>query len=130
MARVLVVDDEWSERLILEQYLARAGHHVHFASDGEEGFRSYLKNNIEIVITDLYMPHVDGLELIGTVRELFPDTPIIAVSGSGAGLLEAAGRLGAFAVLTKPVDPEELFNTIAKATSKSLMPDGHPGETG
>ena len=129
MARVLVVDDEWSERLILEQYLARAGHHVYFASDGEEGLGSYLKNNIEIIITDIYMPHVDGLEFIGALSEMFPETPVIAVSGSGAGLLEAARLLGAFAVLTKPVDPEELFNTIAKATSDYLRPDSHRGET-
>ncbi len=129
MARILVVDDEWSERLILEQYLVRASHDVYFASDGEEGLESYLKNNIEIIITDLYMPHVDGLEFIATLTELFPGTPIIAVSGSGAGLLDAASRLGAFAVLTKPVDPEELFNTIAKATSDYLRPDSHRGET-
>ena len=130
MARILVVDDEWSERLILEQYLVRAGHQVYFASDGEEGFMNYLKNDIEIIITDLYMPGVDGLEFIGLLRELFPRTPVIAVSGSGAGLLEAARRLGAFAVLTKPVDPNVLFDTIATAISESLGPDNHHGKAG
>jgi len=101
MAKILVVDDEWSERLILEQYLVGASHPVYFASDGAEGFMSYLKNDIEIIITDLFMPGVDGLEFIRAVTESFPHTPAIAVSGSGAGLLEAARRLSPFAVLTK-----------------------------
>ena len=94
MARILVVDDEWSERLILEQYLVRAGHQVYFASDGEEGFMNYLKNDIEIIITDLYMPGVDGLEFIGLLRGLFPRTPVIAVSGSGGGLARGGEALG------------------------------------
>ena len=130
MARILVVDDEWSERLILEQYLVRGGHDVYFASEGEEGFKSYLKNNIEIIITDIYMPHVDGLEFIGVLSELFPDTPVIAVSGSGAGLLDAAKRLGAFAVLTKPVDPEELFRTVLGAVTEKLRLDMFRQEAG
>ncbi len=116
MARVLVVDDEQSERLILEQILLRGGHDAYIASDGEQGYKSYLRNRIEIIITDLYMPNVDGLEFIGVLGELFPDTPVIAVSGSGDGLLAAAGRMGTFAVLTKPVDPEELLETIADAS--------------
>ena len=119
MARVLVVDNEQSERLFLEQILLRGGHDAYIASDGEEGYKSYLKNSIEIIITDLYMPNVDGLEFIGLLRELFPKTPVIAVSGSGDGLLAAAERLGTFAVLPKPVDPDELLQTIAEAGADS-----------
>ncbi len=116
MARVLVVEDEPTDRVILAKLLERMGHEVYFASDGEEAFKTYLKNSIEIIITDINMPHVDGLEFIGVLGELFPDTPVIAVSGSGDGLLAAAGRMGTFAVLTKPVDPEELLETIADAS--------------
>jgi two-component system response regulator GlrR len=86
---------------------------------------SYLKNDIEIIITDLFMPGGDGIEFIRALRELFPHTPVIVVSGSGA-----ARRLGPFAVLTKPIDPEELFDTIAKAISERLRPGNHHGKAG
>ena len=59
MARVLVVDDEQTDQVIMETLLERAGHDVYFAADGEHAFKSYLKNGIEIIITDLNMPHVD-----------------------------------------------------------------------
>ena len=73
MARVLVVDDEQTDQVIMETLLERAGHDVYFAADGEHAFKSYLKNGIEIIITDLNMPHVDGLEFIEAVRALFPE---------------------------------------------------------
>lgn len=130
MARILVVDDEWSERLILEQYLVRGGHDVYFASDGDEGVRSYLKSNIEILITDLYMPHLDGLDLLGTLRELFPERPVIAVSSLEVSSLDAPMRLGAFTVLTKPIDPEELFETIQGAVAEKLRLETRREETG
>ena len=130
MARILVVDDEWSERLLLEQYLVRAGHDVHFATDGEEGINSYLNNDIDIIITELTLPHVDGLEFLAAQRRLFPNTPVIAVSGSGADMLASARRLGAFAVLAKPVDPEELFRTVLGAVTEKLRLDMFRQEAG
>ncbi len=83
MARVLVVEDEPTDRVILAKLLEGTGHEVYFASDGEEAYKSYLKNSIEIIITDLKMPHVDGLVFIKAVRALFPEAFIIAVSGKG-----------------------------------------------
>ncbi len=115
MARVLIVEDELTDRVILAKLLERMGHEVHFASDGEEAFKTYLKNSIEIIITDLNMPHVDGLEFIGVIRSLFSEAVIIAVSGMGPEILAAATRKGAFAALSKPIDPQELRKAIAEA---------------
>ena len=98
------------------------GHEVYFASDGEEAFKSYLKNSIEIVITDLKMPHVDGLEFIGTVRALFPKAVIIAVSGQGQDQLDAALSAGARVALSKPIDTLELRKAIAESAPESLGP--------
>ncbi len=120
MARVLVVEDEPTDRVILAKLLERMGHEVYFASDGEEAFKTYLKNSIEIIITDLNMPHVDGLEFIGAVRALFPRAVIIAVSGKGQLLLDEAERMGAFATFSKPIDPQGLREVIAEAVSDSL----------
>ena len=119
MARVLVVDDEQSERLFLEQILLRGGHDTFIASDGEQGYETYLENRIDVIVTDLYMPNVDGLEFIARLGGAFPNTPVIAVSGSGDGLLEAAKGMDTFAVLEKPVDPDELLATIAEALPES-----------
>ncbi len=119
MARLLVVEDEPTDRVILAKLLERMGHEVYVASDGEEAFKTYLKNNIEIIITDLEMPRVDGLEFIEAVRALFPRAVIIAVSGKGQILLDEAERAGAFMALSKPVDPQELRNAIAEAASDS-----------
>ena len=119
MARVLIVEDEATDRVILAELLERMGHEIHFASDGEEAFKTYLKNSIEIIITDLSMPNVDGLELIGSVRALFSKAVIIAVSGKGPELLAEAERKGAIAALSKPVDPQELRKAIAEAAADS-----------
>ena len=115
MARILIVEDEPTDRVILANLLERMGHQVYVASDGEEAFKTYLKNSIEIIITDLEMPHVDGLEFIESVRALFSRAAIIAVSGKGPELLAEAESKGAVAALSKPVDPQELRKAIEAA---------------
>ena len=119
MARVLVVEDEPTDRVILAALLERMGHDVYFASDGEEAFKTYLSNDLEIVITDLNMPHVDGLEFIEAVTALLPRAVIIAVSGKGPDLLDAARSAGALVALSKPIDPQELREAIAEVASRT-----------
>ena len=76
MARVLIVEDEQTERAILGYIVKRTGHEVYFASDGEQALEIYVTQSIEMVVTDLNMPHRDGLEFITVLRALFPDTPV------------------------------------------------------
>ena len=64
MARVLVVEDEQTDRMILAGMVEGMGHEVYFASDGEQAFKTYVRMSIDVVVTDLLMPHVDGLEFI------------------------------------------------------------------
>ena len=119
MARVLVVDDEQADQVILERFLEQAGHEVYFASDGEQAFKNYLKNDIEIIITDLNMPNVDGLEFIEAVLALFPEAVIIAVSGKDSDELEAAKSAGARVALSKPIDPWELLEAILEVAPRA-----------
>ena len=119
MTRVLVVEDEQTDRMILAGIVEGMGHEVYFASDGEQAFKTYVRMSIDVVVTDLLMPHVDGLEFIVALRTLFPDAQVIAVSGKGPKLLAAARRKGARAALSKPVDPDRLSKAITKA-----VPDG------
>ena len=122
MARLLIVEDEPTDRVILANLVERTGHEVYFASDGEEAFKTYLKNSIEIIITDLNMPHVDGLEFIEALRALYPQPVIIAVSGKGQMLLDEAESAGARVALSKPIDPWELLKAILEVAPDSASP--------
>ncbi len=84
MARILIVDDDEADRIVLGTILKRAGHETHFAADGDEALKEYRAQAIEIVVTDLQMPKVHGLELITLLRDLSPRPAIIAVSGTGS----------------------------------------------
>ena len=112
---VPIVEDDQTDQVILGDIIEGAGHKAYFASDGRQAFKLCMRQSIDIVITDLHMPRVDGLVLIRTLRSIFPEAPIIAVSGKGPELLAGAKRQGAFAALTKPVDPHELLAAIAQA---------------
>ena len=117
MARVLIVEDESTDLIFMRNIVEVAGHEVYVATDGEAAFKAFLRKSIDVVVTDLHMPHVDGLELIGAVRALYPEARIIAVSGKGQDLLDAAKLLGASVALSKPLDPNELLEAIAPAAS-------------
>ena len=122
MARVLIVEDEQTDRVILGSIVEGMGHVVFFASDGEQAFKIYMKSSIDVVITDLLMPHVSGIEFIVEMRTLFPDAPIIAVSARGPELLAEAGNKGASLTLSKPVDSKELLDAIARLAPANLAP--------
>ena len=112
MARVLIVDDEPTDLLLLRKIVEASGHEVFVAQEGEQGFKSFLKEGIELVITDLSMPGVDGLEFIEALRGLYPEARIIAVSGRTEAELEEAKRAGAFAAVGKPIDADELVEAL------------------
>ncbi len=115
MARVLIVDDEPTDQTILGRIVEGAGHRVCFALGGAQALSVYMGNSVDVIVTDLHMPGIDGLVLITTLQELFPDVAIIAVSGKGPELLAAAKDKGALVALSKPVDPQELLEAIAHA---------------
>ncbi len=114
MARVLIVEDEQTDRIILGSILEGVGHDVYFASGGEKALKVYTGRSIDVIVTDLQMPHVDGLELIVALQALFPDVAIIVVSGKGPELLAAAKDKGVLVAFSKPVDPDELIEALEK----------------
>ena len=115
MARILIVDDDESARIVLSTILERAGHETFFAEDGERALREYLGNAIDVVVTDLHMPLMHGLELITVLRDLSPGPVIIAISGMGSDQLDLAEALGADETLVKPVDPDKLLSAVTNA---------------
>lgn len=119
MARVLLVDDHGDVRRAMTRALQRLGHHVTGAEDGHAALRALEAQPHDLIITDINMPGMDGIELILAVAERWPALPIIAVSGGGLMpkelLLENASILGAGTTLTKPVDLGELEAAVDSA---------------
>lgn len=79
--KILIVDDEKPILEILSEVLDRIGADVYTAMNGEEGFNIYLKERPQIVITDIYMPIVNGLRLLSKIKKISPDTPVILITG-------------------------------------------------
>jgi CheY-like chemotaxis protein len=115
VAEILIIDDEASIRRLLVRVLRKAGHTVHEARNGEEGLEVFHQVHPELVITDIVMPDMEGIEVIRKLRQDAPTVPILAISGSGTPLyLRAATGLGATAALAKPFDVAELLAVVGQ----------------
>ncbi len=129
MANILIVDDLETDRFCEAKIIEDAGHTPFFAGDGEAGLTMYKENDIDVVITDLRMPKVDGISLIRGLLAHNPLAPIIAVS-SLAQHLERAEEVGAVRGLVKPVDPEDLMETVQEILEKVPPPPDDPWGSG
>lgn len=103
------------DRILLSEVLHQAGHEPLFAPNGNAALRIWQKGGVDLVVTDIVMPGLDGLGLLEALREEDPWVQVIAISGITAKKLNEASRSGAFAILTKPVDPKELLKEIENA---------------
>jgi CheY-like chemotaxis protein len=123
MARILVVDDEELVRGSIAGVLRRAGHAVTTAEDGEDALGKFQPNRFDLVITDIVMPRMEGIETMRALRRLEPAIRVIAMSGGDAGddgfYLKAALALGADATLQKPFRVAELQQLVAEALAIS-----------
>jgi DNA-binding response OmpR family regulator len=126
MARILAIDDDPDMRTLLEQTLTSAGYQVVLAADGREGIERQRKAPADLVITDIYMPNLDGLETISQLRHHFGKVAIIAMSGreTSATMLSIAEKLGAVATLQKPFTAEELLVAVSKALERNDTKSG------
>ena len=114
MARILIVDDDELDRMLHQAILERGGHEIHIASNEGTAAREVMARQIQVVVTDLQMPNVHGLELITQLRALEPRPAIVAVSGTGEDQLDMAKMLGADEILEKPVDPRDLLDAVER----------------
>ncbi len=116
MAHVLIVDDEVNIRRVLAAMLKREGYEVTTAADGEQALAVLQKTPVHVVVTDLVMPRMGGMELLRRVALDFPDVPVIVITAHGSvDSAVAALKAGAFDYITKPFEQDELKNVIAKA---------------
>jgi two-component system, NtrC family, response regulator AtoC len=116
VAHVLIVDDEVNIRRVLAAMLKREGYEVTTAADGEQALGALQKTPVHVVVTDLVMPRMGGMELLRRVTGEFPDVPVIVITAHGSvDSAVAALKAGAFDYITKPFEQDELKKVIAKA---------------
>jgi CheY-like chemotaxis protein len=113
MTKILLVEDEERVRALLKGVLESDGYEVHEASNGKEALQSYARSPPNLILTDIVMPDMEGIELITKIRKGDPNLKIIAMSGSN--YLDIAEKLGAHRILAKPFSNKALLNAV-KAT--------------
>lgn len=115
-ARILIIDDDDAVRRVLRRVLEQAGYQVADAPGGREGLRLIEQQRIDLVLCDMLMPEMDGIETIQNLRRLYPAIPIIAMSGGGAVdpslYLNLALKMRVRKTLYKPIDAESLLGTV------------------
>ncbi len=120
--RVLVVDDDRSVRTALSVNLRKAGFEVELATDGDEAFQKLRESPFDIVLSDVMMPTITGLELLGRVRDAWPLTRVIIMTGHGSVQdAVAALKAGADDYIIKPVSKDELLVILAKAMREKAL---------
>ncbi len=122
MSKVLIIDDERSIRNTLKEILEYEGHIVHDAADGAEGLSKAGGNKYDIILCDIKMPKMDGIEVLEKLQELAPDVPVVMISGHGniETAVEAIKK-GAFDFISKPLDLNRVLITIRNAMDKSSL---------
>jgi DNA-binding NtrC family response regulator len=128
MARILVIDDDRAVRLAVQMVLEREGLEVQVADDGRAGLNVIKAEEFDLLIVDVFMPGMDGLETIRLVHEHKPGLPIIVMSGmsfrtgvaSAPDFLSMATKLGAVCSLKKPFRPRELLGGLPSVWKNRL----------
>ena len=122
MNTILVVDDEPNYLIVLSELLKEEGFEVMTAQSGEDGLKIIMDTDLDLVITDMRMPGMDGLELLQAVKSYNKDLPVIMITAFGeVEKAVVAMRAGAYNYLVKPFNNEELLLNIGKAIEHYLL---------
>lgn len=130
MARILVIDDDRSMRELLRMHLSGARHSVLTTSDAEEAIRALLREEFDLILSDISMPYMDGIELLKAIRGDLKTAhiPVVFLTGQAddASWMEAM-KSGATGYVTKPIKIQELLLEIDKALAISAKQHSKPG---
>ncbi len=118
MAKILLIEDQSFTAAIIETVLKNAGHIVTVAKDGEAGLAAFAAARPDIVITDIVLPKMDGLDVIRAIQTQAPGFPVIALTGGGNtgtySYLDKAREIGALEAFRKPVTAEQLLDGLKR----------------
>lgn len=122
MSNILIIDDEKAIRKTLSEILSYEGYKIEEAGDGEEGLKRFKEKTYDVVLCDIKMPKLDGIEFLDKAREANPDVPVIMISGHGTieTAVEAVKK-GAYDYISKPPDLNRLLITIRNAMDKNNL---------
>ena len=116
MAHVLVVDDDADVRALVRRVVGKLGHQVSDVADGKEALRLLEATRFDLIISDVYMADMDGMELLVRIQQLGLEVPVVVISGGGFQsrdeVLKMAAACGAVATLDKPFSVEQLRDTV------------------
>lgn len=119
MKSILVIDDDPLVGNLMQRMLHSDNWHVRLACDGRDAIAQISDRAPDLIVTDILMPDMEGLEIISSLRKSHPHIRVIAVSGSGRGqavdYLDYAEKLGAIATLSKPFRRDELLQAVQQA---------------
>jgi len=122
MIKILVIDDEEQIRALLSSLFEMEGYEVIAATDGKDGMTLFDAHSPDLVITDIVMPDMEGMEVIRTLKKKSPSVPVIAISGGGINAsheyLYIASKIGAAKIFEKPVRKKVLLEAV-----KELLAD-------
>jgi DNA-binding NtrC family response regulator len=122
MSSILIIDDEKAIRKTLAEILSFEGYKIDEAADGEEGLKRFSEKNYDLVLCDIKMPKLDGIEFLERAKMVHPDVPIIMISGHGnVDTAVEAVKKGAFDYISKPPDLTRLLITLRNAIDKQEL---------
>ena len=122
MANILIIDDEKSIRKTLSEILSYEGYKIDEAGDGEEGLKKFTEKTYDVVLCDIKMPKLDGIEFLDRSKMVNPDVPVIMISGHGnLDTAVEAVKKGAFDYISKPPDLNRLLITLRNALDKQSL---------
>jgi CheY-like chemotaxis protein len=134
VAKILIVDDDIAVQTTIRLLLERAGHSVVVAGDGRKGLATFETGGFELLFLDIFMPGMDGLEMMRLIHQQQPLMPIIVISGRpiasdpavGPDFLTMATKLGAIRSLQKPFKPAALLAAVSDCLDAAKQPSSVP----
>jgi CheY-like chemotaxis protein len=118
MPSILVIDDDKPFRHLARVALEKGGYRVLEAGDGQAGVEVYVRDRPDLVLCDVFMPGIDGLDVLRMLRRQFPGVRVVTMSGGGSlfgmDFLPAARALGAVGTLSKPFGVSDLLETVGR----------------
>ena len=123
--KILVIEDDDVARELMRMALERKGYRVVTAEDGIQGYEAAVRENADLIITDISMPAADGVHLVRRVRDTpeIAGTPILVTTGFGSGHATFSLAQGATAFEPKPIDPDSFLTTVERLIDEGRAAD-------